>query len=66
MVLKVKGREEALKSQVKVLKIEIDEARKHKEVSEIVNSDFFQDLQAKALVMRKRMNRELSPEEDNI
>ena len=54
MVEKVRKREEKLKEQVKVLKIEIDHAKRKQQVDSIVESDFFQDLQAKAKVLRKR------------
>jgi methyl-accepting chemotaxis protein len=54
MVEKVRKREEKLKEQVKVLKIEIDHAKRKQQVDSIVDSDFFQDLQAKARELRGR------------
>lgn len=54
MVGKVYQREQTLRRQVEELKIEIDEVKRKKQVSEIVESDFFQDLQAKARRMRSR------------
>jgi DNA-binding protein H-NS len=54
MVSKVKQREESLKQQVTELKIEIDEVKRKKQVSEIVDSDFFHDLQTKARRLRSR------------
>lgn len=54
MVGKVRAREEKLKQQVAELKIEIDEAKRQQQVSEIVDSDFFQNLQAKAREARGR------------
>ncbi len=54
MVNKVYQRERTLIQQVEELKIEIDEAKRIKQVNEIVDSDFFQGLQAKARVMRSR------------
>lgn len=54
MVDKVHQREVTLRRQVEELKIEIDEAKQSKQVSEIVDSDFFQNLQQKARVMRNR------------
>jgi HAMP domain-containing protein len=54
MVGKVHQREQTLIRQVKELKIEIDEVKRKRQVSEIVESDFFQDLQAKARRMRSR------------
>lgn len=56
MVDKVYQRERSLRRQVEELKIEIDEAKRHTQVSEIVDSDFFQDLQARARAMRQRKN----------
>ncbi len=44
----------ALRGDVARLKIEIDEARKDTEVSEIVESDYFQMLQDRARGMRER------------
>ncbi|MBN1200692.1 MAG: hypothetical protein JXJ20_02430 [Anaerolineae bacterium] len=42
----------ALRQQVRVLEIQIDEARKASDVSEIVESEYFQDLAAKAKALR--------------
>jgi GAF domain-containing protein len=47
-------REQGLKQEIQQLRIEIDEAKRQKQVSEIVDTDFFQDLQAKARTMRSR------------
>jgi HAMP domain-containing protein len=57
MVDKVYQREQTLRRQVEELKIEIDEVKRQKQVSEIVDSDFFQDLQARAREMRQRGRR---------
>jgi methyl-accepting chemotaxis protein len=54
MVSKVYQREQTLIRQVEELRIEIDEVKRKKQVSEIVESDFFQDLQSKARRMRSR------------
>jgi methyl-accepting chemotaxis protein len=54
MVGKVYQREQTLRRQVEELKIEIDEAKRQKQVSEIVDSDYFQNVQARALAMRQR------------
>jgi nitrate/nitrite-specific signal transduction histidine kinase len=54
MASKIYQREQSLIRKVEELKIEIDEAKRQKQVDEIVESDFFQDLQAKARAMRKR------------
>jgi HAMP domain-containing protein/GAF domain-containing protein len=47
-------REQGLKQEIQQLRIEIDEAKRQKQVEEIVDSDFFQDLQAKASHYRGR------------
>ena len=44
-------REQGLRQQIQQLRIEIDEAKRQKQVDEIVETDFFQDLQAKARAM---------------
>lgn len=62
MVSKVRQREETLKQQVAELKIEIDQAKRQKQVSEIVDTDFFQDLVIKARRMRGRMVEEVANE----
>jgi methyl-accepting chemotaxis protein len=53
MVDKVYQREQTLLKQVAELKIEIDSSKQKEEVDEIVESEFFQDLQKKAGKMRK-------------
>jgi hypothetical protein len=52
MADKVRQREQTLKRQVEALKIEIDETKRKKQVSEIADSDFFKELQTKARDMR--------------
>ncbi len=54
MVNKVYTREQTLKARVEQLEILIDESKRDKQVSEIVDSDFFQDLQHKVSSMRQR------------
>ena len=54
MADKVHQREQSLKRQVEALKIEIDETKRKKQVSEIADSDFFRELQAKARDMRSK------------
>ncbi len=54
MVSKVYRREQTLRRQVETLKIEIDKAKSQSSVDEIVESDFFKDLQAKARSIRTR------------
>lgn len=50
----VQAREQRLQKQVQDLKIEIDESKRQEQVSEIVDSDFFQDLQSKARAIRRQ------------
>jgi methyl-accepting chemotaxis protein len=54
MVSKVYQREQNLRVQVDQLRIMVDQAKQQKQVSEIVGTDFFKDLQAKANKMRGR------------
>ena len=60
MVGKVAKREETLKKEVVQLRVEIDEAKRATQVSEIVESEFFRDLQLKAQSMRSRRNQSAS------
>ena len=57
MVSKVYQREQTLRMEVQQLRIEIDKTKQQKQVDEIVESDFFKDLQNKAGVMRRRSQR---------
>ncbi len=59
MVDKVYQREQNLRKQVEELKIEIDEVKRQKQVEEIVDTEFFKDLQARARAMRQRSGRGL-------
>jgi HAMP domain-containing protein len=61
MVAKVAAREQRLKEQVRELRIEIDEVRRKKQVSEIVETDFFQALRAKAHSMRSQRQAQTAP-----
>lgn len=54
MANKIRQREESLREQVAQLKIEVDEAKQSQHVQEIVDSEFFQDLRARAATMRDR------------
>jgi nitrogen fixation/metabolism regulation signal transduction histidine kinase len=53
MVTEVRGREQRLREQVQELKIEIDRASQAREVSQIVDSEYFQTLRSKVKAMRK-------------
>lgn len=54
MGTQVKVREQELKQEVQKLKVEIDEAKKEKQVAEITDTEMFKDLKAKAAAMRAR------------
>jgi len=54
MVGKVRQREESLKRQVQELRIEIDQVKKARQVAEITETEYFQDLREHAARMRKR------------
>lgn len=54
MIDKVSQREQSLKQRVAALRIEIDEAKRQKEVKKIVESDSFRELREKAREMRQR------------
>lgn len=58
-------REQSLRQEIQQLRIQIDESKQQQQVSEIVESDFFQDLQARARTLRQRNKGEKSrPSED--
>lgn len=50
-------REQALRQEIQKLRIEIDAVKREQQVEEIVETDFFRDLQAKAKAMRQRGGR---------
>ena len=54
MAAKIYQRDQALIRKVEELKIEFVETTRQKQVEEIVDSEFFQDLKAKAKAMRRR------------
>ncbi|WKZ34153.1 MAG: hypothetical protein QY332_11090 [Anaerolineales bacterium] len=57
MVDKVYQREQVLRKQVEELKIVIDESKRRKQVEDIVESEFFQELKEKAQQMRKQQHK---------
>jgi len=61
MVAKVEAREFKLRQQVEELKIEIDLARKERQVAEITETDYFRRLRETARQMRARQHQEVSP-----
>lgn len=58
MLEKVRGREETLKKRVKELEIIIDTEKRDQRVQEIVDSDFFQDIQSRAAALRERQKKD--------
>lgn len=54
MADQVQARQQQLKQEVARLKIKIDESKRQKQVSEIVDSEFFQELKTKARDLKKR------------
>lgn len=61
MAIEIQGREEKLKRQVEELRIEIDEVKKARHVEEIVESDYFKQLQANAQALRQRSRQKDEP-----
>jgi multidrug efflux pump subunit AcrA (membrane-fusion protein) len=53
MAEQVQARQKQLKQEVARLKIEIDESKRQSQVSEIVDSEFFQELKSKARDIRR-------------
>jgi HAMP domain-containing protein len=59
-------REEGLRQEIQKLRIEIDEVKRQEQVSQIVDSDFFQDLRAKADSLRRsRTARDTKPTDES-
>jgi two-component system cell cycle response regulator len=56
MADEVRAREERLKEEVRELRIEIDEARQARKVSEITSTDYFKDLRARASELRRTVD----------
>lgn len=54
MARQIYMREQTLKQQVQELRIEINETKRQKQVKEIVESEFFQDLASRAQTLRNR------------
>ena len=57
MVNKVYTREQSLRARVQQLEIMIDQGKREREVQQIVESDFFQELQGKVTEMRNRFKK---------
>jgi methyl-accepting chemotaxis protein len=54
MLEKVREREETLQNEVEVLKIRIDMEKRTKDVKEVVETEFFQDLKKRAAAVRRQ------------
>lgn len=61
MTEKIGARERTLRREVRALQIEIDERKRGRDVAEIVETDFFRDLQARAHEMRQRQPSKAEP-----
>jgi DNA-binding response OmpR family regulator len=57
MAQEVQAREQRLRQEVQALRVEIDEAKKAKQVAEVTETGYFQDLQQKVQELRKRKGR---------
>ncbi|HSN78454.1 MAG TPA: DUF3365 domain-containing protein [Anaerolineae bacterium] len=57
MASEVYARTQSLKQQVRELRIEIDEVKRSQQVTDVVETEFFQDLQASARKMRTQRQR---------
>lgn len=66
MAVEVVAREKRLWQQVQELRIEIDAVRKEREVAEITQSEYFRELQKKALQMRATQGQEKPAEETDV
>ncbi|WP_019503679.1 cache domain-containing protein [Pleurocapsa sp. PCC 7319] len=64
MAEEINNREQYLKSQVQNLRVEIDETKKERQISEITGTEYFKDLQKKALRLKNRVNAEAQTEEE--
>ena len=60
----VREREQKLKNQIEQLRIEIDEAKRQRQVEQIVETDYFQALRQKARSMREQAKGRKSPTEE--
>jgi DNA-binding response OmpR family regulator len=62
MAAEVKAREERLRAEVRELRIEIDQVRQAKKVSEITDTEFFRDLRSRAATLRQAVRADDGPE----
>jgi len=63
MAQEIRAREQQLKQQIRELTIQIDQTKKETQVQEIVESEFFQDLQTRAEKLRRNRRRPDEKEE---
>lgn len=54
MARQVRAREERMRREIKQLSVQIDEAKRDKQVAEITDTDYFRDLQRRAKELRQR------------
>lgn len=54
MAAEVRAREQRLKEEVHLLRIEIDESRKQRQVEEITETEYFRQLQQRVAILRQR------------
>ena len=64
MAAEVRAREERLRAEVLELRIEIDQARQAKRVSEITDTDFFRDLRSRAATLRQEVRGDRGPDDE--
>lgn len=64
MAAEVRAREERLRAEVLELRIEIDQARQAKRVSEITDTDFFRDLRSRATTLRQAVRGDGGPDDE--
>jgi HAMP domain-containing protein len=62
MAEQVAQREQALREQVRALRVEIDHERRHQAVTQVTDSDFFRDLLQRAQELRLRMQQDKEPD----
>jgi C4-dicarboxylate-specific signal transduction histidine kinase len=62
MAEEIKNREQNLKSQVKELRVEINETKKERQIAEITGTEYFKELQKKAQRLKNRVNTEKTTE----
>ena len=65
MAAEVRAREERLRAEVRELRIEIDQARQAKRVSEITDTDFFRDLRSRAATLRQEVRGDRGPDDES-